>query len=309
MNSILHLKYAVEIEKAGSFSKAAENLYMGQPHLSKAIRELEESIGIEIFKRSSKGVVPTEQGKEFLTYAKSIIAQIDEMENLYKKIPTKKQSFDISVPRASDISHMFAEFVKSLELSQNTSIHYRETNSVKAIKNVADSISNLAIVRYQTVYEPYFLSCLKERELLYREIWEFEYLALMSSEHPLSGCKVIDPHELGKYTEIMLGDTTVPSLPIAQVREQAALNEKKKHIAVYERGSQLELLSRIHTTFLLSSPVPKDVLDRFSLVQIPCKISKNKYKDILVYRENYKLSENDELFLIGIDDMVKKTGQ
>ena len=57
-----HLKYIIEVEKTGSISRAAENLYMSQPRLSKAIRELEKSVGISIFKRSSKGVVPTTKG-------------------------------------------------------------------------------------------------------------------------------------------------------------------------------------------------------------------------------------------------------
>ena len=59
-----HLKYAIEVERTGSITQAADNLYIGQPSLSKAIRELEESLGIVIFKRTSKGVVPTEKGLE-----------------------------------------------------------------------------------------------------------------------------------------------------------------------------------------------------------------------------------------------------
>ena len=66
MNNLLQLKYAVEVEKTGSISKAAENLYMNQPNLSKSIRELEDDIGIAIFDRTAKGVVPTEKGREFL---------------------------------------------------------------------------------------------------------------------------------------------------------------------------------------------------------------------------------------------------
>ena len=68
--NISHLKYAVEVEKARSISQAAENLYMGQPNLSKAIRELEDDLGITIFKRTSKGVIPTQKGEEFLGYTK-----------------------------------------------------------------------------------------------------------------------------------------------------------------------------------------------------------------------------------------------
>ena len=70
MNNIQHLRYAVEVAKTGSISRAAENLFMGQPHLSKAIRELEEDMNITIFRRTPKGVEPTEQGEQFLEYAR-----------------------------------------------------------------------------------------------------------------------------------------------------------------------------------------------------------------------------------------------
>ena len=78
--NILHLKYAVEIAKTGSLNKAAENLYMGQPNLSRAIKELESSLGITIFDRSAKGMVATAEGEEFLQYARKILAQIDAVE-------------------------------------------------------------------------------------------------------------------------------------------------------------------------------------------------------------------------------------
>ena len=77
MNNILHLKYALEIAKTHSISKAAENLYMGQPNLSRAIKELEDSIGAVIFERSAKGIIVTEDGEKFLQYARRILAQVD----------------------------------------------------------------------------------------------------------------------------------------------------------------------------------------------------------------------------------------
>ena len=66
--NLLHLKYAIEVEKTSSITKAAENLYMGQPNLSKSIKELEDTLGIELFKRTSRGVVPTDKGQEFHKY-------------------------------------------------------------------------------------------------------------------------------------------------------------------------------------------------------------------------------------------------
>jgi DNA-binding transcriptional LysR family regulator len=91
--NLLHLKYAVEVERTRSITQAAANLYMGQPNLSRAIKDLEESIGITIFKRTSKGIVPTAEGEEFLAYARNILSQVDEIESIYKrKIPTSLNS-------------------------------------------------------------------------------------------------------------------------------------------------------------------------------------------------------------------------
>lgn len=305
MNNILHLKYAVEVEKTGSISKAAENLYMGQPHLSKAIRELEESLGIAIFNRTSKGVVPTKKGREFLSYARNILEQIDEMNSLYSPSSIEKQKFDISVPRASYISHAFIEFVKELDLNKDININYRETNSVRAIKNVADSVNNLAIVRYQTIYEKYFLNAIEERELKYEQIWEFEYLALMSDKHPLANKDIVDFVSLAEYTEIIHGDISVPALPITEARQIANTNERKRNIAVYERGSQFELLSQIPTTYMWVSPMPEETLKCFSLVQKRCNMSKNKYKDILIYRRGYHLSDDDKCFMRKVKETVE----
>ena len=85
-----HIKYVVEVENTGSITKAANNLYMGQPNLSKAIKELEAEIGITIFKRTAKGVEPTKKGAEFLKYAKTILSQINELESLTKPLRTRE---------------------------------------------------------------------------------------------------------------------------------------------------------------------------------------------------------------------------
>ena len=111
MLNITHLRYALEVAKTLSITKAAENLYMGQPNLSRSIRELEEKLGIEIFKRTSKGISVTEQGEEFLMYAKTIMEQISLVESIYQKDHHADMQFSISVPRASYISCAFEDFM------------------------------------------------------------------------------------------------------------------------------------------------------------------------------------------------------
>ena len=105
MLNILSLKYAVTVARCGSITGAAEQLAMSQPNLSKAIKELETSLGITIFQRTSTGVVPTGQGLEFLDSARHILQQLDELENRYNADENRKIACSVSVPRASYITY------------------------------------------------------------------------------------------------------------------------------------------------------------------------------------------------------------
>ena len=310
--NIAHLKYAIEVERTGSISRAAESLYMAQPHLSKAIKELEESMGIVIFSRTPKGVVPTKKGKDFLEHAKKIITQIDELEEMYRPVSDDICRFSVCVPRSSYISCAFIDLLRELDFDSRIDVNYRETNSMETIRNVADEINNIGIIRCQTVYEKYFLNCLEERGLKYTTVWKFEYKALMSGEHPLAiaadeaGKDEIDYAELCAYTEIVHGDISVPALPVAQAREIAKMDGEKKKIAVYERASQFEILKQIPNTFMWVSPVPKEVLDRFGLVQKKCSVPKNSYKDILISRKDYRRTAQDRLFLEKLMETIER---
>ena len=94
----LHLKYAIEVARTQSFTQAAENLFMAQPNLSKAIKELEQSLDITIFERSTKGVMVTEEGSQFLEYARNVIAELERMNQISKRL--KSNNIRICVPQS-----------------------------------------------------------------------------------------------------------------------------------------------------------------------------------------------------------------
>lgn len=296
MNTIL-LKYIVEVEKEGSISKAAENLYMNQPYLSKCIRELEESVGITIFRRTSKGVIPTQKGLEFIACAREVLAQVEEMETLFNKNTAKKQLFDIVVPRASYISQVYTDFLKEADLADSLHFDYRETNSVRAIKNVARGENTLGIIRYQTTFERYFMQLLEEQEIKSITLGEFEYGIIMSKNNPFAKENRISIDELTDCIRITHGDLSIPSMPISKVRQIKKISQSKKEIAVYDRASQYEILSSVPESYMLVSYVPQELLERYGLVFRKCDISSNRYKDLLIYKEGYKLTKLDKQFL------------
>lgn len=300
--NILHLKYAIEIDKYHSINKAAETLYMSQPNLSRALKELEDNLGITIFKRTSKGMSTTIQGEEFLSYARKILAQIDEVENMYKQGKSHKQKFSVSVPRSSYFSYAFAQFSKSIDKTKPAEILYKETNSKRAINNILQADYKLGIIRYKTTYEKYFKSMLKEKGLVGEVLAEFSYVLLMSGKHALAKKEDIRLEDLSEYIEITHADPYVPSLPFVDIKREELGEYTDKRIFIFERASQFDLLQNVPDTFMWVSPLSKEMLDRYGLVQKKSKDNDRVYRDMLVYRKNYHLTELDRLF---IDEVTK----
>ena len=294
--NILHMKYAVEVAEAGSINKASEVLLIAQPNLSRSIKELEADLGITIFDRSSKGMFLTPEGEEFIGYAKKILKQIDEVEKMYRHGLPFKQKFSISVPRASYISDAFAHFSASIS-AEPAEIFYNETNSLCAINNILHSDYKLGIIRYAENYDKHFKEMLEEKGLNYELITEFRYFLLMRKDSPLASKSEIRFSDLPPFIEIAHADPFVPSLPLSDVKKQELPDDIERRIFVFERASQFDLLSENNRTFMWVSPIPDKLLERYGLVQRECADNKKIYKDVLIYRKDYRLTELDSLFI------------
>ena len=288
----LYLTYALEIEKVGSITQAAKNLYMAQPNLSKAIRELEKETGFAIFKRTTTGVKPTEEGSEFLFYAKNISNQLGAMKQISQRAGSEKLKYKISIPRGSYIADGFTSFVSELKLEKGMEVTVNETNDIGTISNVADHGYNIGIIRYQVINEDYFLTMLKNNHLVSETLWEFEYIVVMSKKHPLADKENITIEDLKEYTKITHGDIELPHDKYSKAKKSNSRNV----IYVYERGSQFDLLANVPSTYMWVSPIPQSLLEKNQLVQRVCKAENNLYKDVIIFREDYRLNEYDILF-------------
>ena len=294
--NILHMKYALEVSKAGSLSKASEVLLIAVPNISRSIKELEADIGINIFERTARGMSLTPEGEEFIGYAKEILSQIDQVERFYKEGSPNKQKFSISVPRACYIAEAFAEFSKSIT-GDAAEIFYKETNSQRTISNMINHNYKLGIIRYAENYDKYFKAMLEEKGMASELVTEFSYLLMMSKDNPLAKKEEITFDDLTGYIEIAHADPYVPSMPISKVVKEELPDNISRRIFIFERASQFELLSKNPQTFMWVSPAPQTMLDRYGLVQKKCVQNKKIYKDILIYKMGYKLTVMDRRFV------------
>jgi DNA-binding transcriptional LysR family regulator len=247
----------------------------------------------------------TPEGEEFIGYAQSILKQIDEVEMAYKQGSPKKQKFSISVPRACYISDAFAEFSKCLS-DDPAEIFYKETNSQRTINNVLNNDYKLGIIRYAENYDKYFKAMLEEKGLAYEMVAEFTYVLIMSRDNPLAEKDEITFDSLVPYIEIAHADPYVPSLPLAKVVKDELLDNIDRRIFIFERASQFDLLAENSDTFMWVSPASQKVLDRYSLVQKKCVDNKKVYKDVLIYRDGYKLTKLDKQFITELCESRRK---
>ena len=300
--NLLHIKYALEIAKTNSINKAAETRYVGQSALSRAIKDLEASLGVTLFERSAKGMVLTPDGEVFVRYAKAVLKQVDDMEKLFSEGSVSKQRFSISVPRASYISDAFTRFTLLLEKETAVELFYKETNALRAVKNILDEDYRLGIIRYAKSYDRYYKTMLEEKSLVYELVAEFRYVLVMSKSSPLAALETITYADLRDYMEIAHADPYVPSLPLAHVKKEELPDNIHRRIFVFERGSQFELLAQNPETFMWVSPIPKALLNRYGLVQRNCAENKREYKDVLIHRKEYALTYLDKRF---VEELVK----
>lgn len=238
----LHLTYAVEVERCGSITQAAENLYMAQPNLSKAIKELEETMGFAIFSRTSRGVLPTARGKEFLIYARAILAEVQKMEALSAAESDHSQRFCMSAPADPCISDCLAALLDSLDQAHPLDFRIRHLDPRQAVAAVAEGQLSLAVSRLAS--DP--SETLKGAHLSWETLRDYDALAMMSTHHPLAAAEGITAKDLAAYPLLF-----------------------RNGIQTDDRGLGLKLLS--HTTaYLWSPPESPQALKQLGLVQRVC---------------------------------------
>ncbi|MBO7354565.1 MAG: LysR family transcriptional regulator [Lachnospiraceae bacterium] len=304
--NILHMKYAVEVARTNSINKAAEELFVGAPALSRAIKELEAGLGVTLFDRSAKGMSLTPDGELFVSYAEKALKQIEDIEAIFKDGTTAKKQFSLSAPRASYIAAAFAEFSKKIAADEDIELFYKETNAYRVINNLIKDDFKLGILRYSEQYESYYRQMMSEKGLVGELITEFTYVLIMSKKSPLASKERISAGDLNGLTEIAHGDPYVPSLSFSEVKKYELPDHKGSRIYVFERSSQFELLSKNLNTYMWVSPIPEDLLERYGLTTRVSEDSRRVYKDVLIHRKDYTLSELDRSFIEELTKAKRK---
>lgn len=282
--TLQQLEYVLAIAQEGTMNKAAQRLYKAQPNISNAIRDLENELNIRIFERTSKGMILTPEGEEFVVRANGILQETNQLQSYFKNEGENQLTLKIAVARSSYMTVAVSEWVNSyVKKSDALRIYFTETNTNSVIESVSTGKSDLGIIRIPSDYQEFYDKLLDGKKISKQILMEFPMRIVVKKNHPLAGYEDIPYERLGEYTEIVHGDDHFPIIMQLHINPEMDIRETKGNkIFVYDRGSQISFLDKITNSYMWVSPIPLDMLQPFDMVLKDCSFAKNKNRDIII---------------------------
>lgn len=237
--TILQLKYVIAIDEECSMRKAADRLYVSQPGLSSAVRDLESELGIQIFQRVHNGVVTTSAGASFIAYARNAVEQFEMIEHKYLDTKKEKPSFAVSMQHYTVAVNAFIDTVREFDLPEYQ-YSIRETQTSEVIEDVKNLKSEVGVIALSDFNKNTFKKVFSDASLEFHELFTRNSYVYLRKDHPLADREELSLEDLSDYPCMVFdqGDNTS-----FYYREEAlATYDYKKVISTNERATSIELM-------------------------------------------------------------------
>ena len=254
--TLQQLKYVTTIANIGSISEAAKRLFVSQPSLTKAIKELEKEMGNTIFDRTNKGITVSKEGERFLGYARQVLEQAALLEEQYKSQSGGKKQFSVSTQHYSFAVNAFVELLKGAEIDQYD-VSLRETQTYEIIDDVAHMKSEIGLLYYNDFNRPVLEKLIHTNELTFTELFTAHPHIFIGKTHPLAHKEVVSMDELEEYPYISFEQGDHNSFYFSE--EIFSTVVRPKHIRVRDRASLFSLLLGLDGYTVSSGVIDKEV--------------------------------------------------
>ncbi len=196
--TLQQILYAITISEQGSFNKASEVLYIAQPSLTESMKELEKELQITIFNRSGRGVTLTGDGRDFISYARELYHQYENMMDKYGDNGKRKKKFAVSTQHYSFAVKSFVELVKKLDMDEYE-FAIREERTQQIIDDVSSLNSEIGILYLSDFNSTLLSKVLRANHLEFHELIECDAYVYIWKGHPLAQNKSIHFDELAEF--------------------------------------------------------------------------------------------------------------
>lgn len=254
--TLAQLKYVITVAEAKSMNEAAKQLFISQPSLSSAIRELEEEIGIEVFRRSNKGVSVTPEGEVFVGYARQVVEQYHLIETKYIEKKNMKKKFGVSTQHYTFAVKAFVEMVKQFGMEEYEFAIY-ETKTYEVIENVKNFKSEVGILYINDFNQKILNKLFIEYGLEFHPILDCHIYVYMWKGHPLADRTEITLEELEDYPCLSFDQGTNNSFYFAE--EVLSTYHYKQLIKANDRATLLNLMIGLNGYTLCSGIICEEL--------------------------------------------------
>lgn len=254
--TLQQLRYAITIADCNSMNKAAQALFISQPSLSASIRDLENEIGITIYKRTNRGITITPEGDEFLGYARQVAEQYELINQRYVDKKSVKKKFSVSTQHYSFAVKAFVEMVKQFGMDEyEFAVH--ETKTYEVIENVKNFKSELGILYLNDFNKKVITKILKENNLVFKELFQCKTYVYLWKGNPLAQKDLITMEDLEEYPCLSFDQGMNNSFYFAE--EVLSANVYKKIIKANDRATLLNLMVGLNAYTLCSGIICEEL--------------------------------------------------
>ena len=266
--TLQQLKYIIEVVNCGSINEAAKKLFVSQPSLSNAIRELENEIGIEIFLRSAKGITLSVDGSEFLSYARQVVEQASLLEQRYLYKKPSRQLCSISTQHYAFAVNAFVNLIKQSG-AEEYEFTLRETRTYEIIEDVKNLRSEIGIFYLSPFNRKVIEKLLRENRLDFHPLFTAKPHIFISTQNPLAGKASVTLDDLQEYPYLSFEQGTYNSFYFSEEILSTVFHKKSIHVS--DRGTLFNLLIGLNG-YTISTGIVSADLNGDNIISVPLQV-------------------------------------
>lgn len=299
--TLQQLRYIVMVAEKGTISKAAQELFISQPSLTNAIKELENEMQITIFNRTNKGIVISNEGEEFLGYARQVLDQANLLESKYLKGEKRTYRFSVSTQHYSFAINAFVDFISNFEGDQYD-FTLRETQTYEIIEDVSRLKSEIGILYMCSTNKDILSKIINQNNLKFEELFVAKPHVFISSNHPLANKESITIDDLDNYPYLSFEQGEYNSFYFSE--EILSTIERKKNIKVSDRATLFNLVIGLNG-YTVSSGIISKELNGENIISKPLEV--DEYMSIgVITQKNMTLSKFGNEYMEALKKYIDK---
>ncbi|WP_455684890.1 LysR family transcriptional regulator [Thomasclavelia sp.] len=279
--TLQQLRYIIMVAQKGTISEAAKELFISQPSLSNAIKELEKELGIVIFSRTNKGIIISDDGLEFLGYARQVVEQADLLENRYLQDKITKKRFCVSTQHYSFVVNAFVDLVKKYRDS-DYEFMIRETRTHEIIEDVKTLKSEVGILYLNEFNQKVINKLLKENNLIFNPLFSAKPHIFISDTNPLASRDIVSLKDIEPYPYLSFEQGQYNSFYFSE--EILSTMTHQKMIKVSDRATLFNLLIGLDG-YTICTGIISEELNGKNIVAIPLDIDETINIGYIVHKD------------------------